>query len=287
MATLAHILNPVKVNQTHDLWIAQPITFASLLVAHSRLPIALQPRLIAITYPEDDEVVPTGFRTVHLPQKSIQTVLSNNNLPKLPLLVDILQTAYTTTDAEYIVYTNADIAVQPHFYDFVYQELAKGYDTLIINRRRIPAGNFTANDLPQLYAQRGKPHPGFDCFVFRRELIPHMVPGTVCVGIPFVEATLVHNLFALSQRPKLYDREFLTFHLGMEVFKKRNRILYWHNRRQFFDSIKPKLWAQFDIRKFPYYRYGFPMRYIKWALNPALFTLMNLKLDMRRLFTGR
>ena len=72
----------------------------------------------------------------------------------------------------------------------------------------------------------------------------------------------------------------------MEIFKKRNKVLYWHNRHEFFGRIKPALWRKFDIRKFPFYGYGFPMRYIKWGLNPALFTLMNLKLDLRRLFRG-
>ncbi len=43
---------------------------------------------------------------------------------KPPLLADILQAAYGCTQSEYIVYTNADIAVQPSFYRFIYGELA-------------------------------------------------------------------------------------------------------------------------------------------------------------------
>ena len=281
---MVHIVNPVKVNQTHDLFVAQPITFASLEKARAQAPAHFVPDLLAVTFPEDDEIVPPGFRRVHLPERSIRDLLPEADAPKLPLLADILQTAYTASDAEYLVYTNADIAVQPHFYRFVLDELAKGYDALIINRRRLPAGNFTPGDLEYLYGLKGKPHPGFDCFVFRRELVPQMTLGTVCVGIPFVETTLAHNLFALCGNPRLYDNEFLTFHLGMEIFKKRNKVLYWHNRRQFFGTVKPALWPRFDIRKFPYGRLGFINRYLKWGLNPALFTLMNLKLDLRRLF---
>lgn len=252
--------------------------------ARERAPVGFVPEVLALTFPEDDETVPAGIRIAHLPEHSIRELLPEAAAPKLPLLADILQTAYAASDAEYLVYTNADIAVQPHFYRFVLDELAKGYDALIINRRRLPAGNFTPADLDTLYALKGKPHPGFDCFVFRRELVPQMTLGTVCVGIPFVETTLAHNLFALCDHPRLYDREFLTFHLGMEIFKKRNRVLYWHNRRQFFGTVKPALWSRFDIRKFPYGRLGFINRYLKWGLNPALFTLMNLKLDLRRLF---
>lgn len=286
MAGLTHILNPVKVNPPHDLAVAQPITFASMRAAADALPPQQRPQMLALAYAEDREIVPDFFTTVPLPERSIKTVLGLQTGAKLPLLADILQTAYTASTGEYLIYTNTDIAVQPQFYRFVYQELAKGYDCLIINRRRIPYGDFTPADLPNLYPIKGKPHPGFDCFVFRRELVPQMVLGNICIGIPFVEATLAHNLWALAERPKLYDKEFLTFHLGMEIFKKRNKTLYWHNRHEFFRRIKPALWRRFDIRKFPYYAYGFPMRYIKWGLNPALFTLMNLKLDVRRLFKG-
>lgn len=286
MVTISHSINPVKAPAGHELSIAQPITFASLLHAQRNVPDGLQVELLALTYPEDDEIVPAGFYTHRLPERSIRDVLNNPTLTKLPLLKDILETAYNASNAEYIIYTNSDIAVQPHFYQFVQEQIHTGLDGFIINRRRIPAGNFTPDDLDNLYSIKGKSHPGFDCFVFKRELIPHMELGTVCIGIPFVETTLAHNLFAHCTNFHLFDEEFLTFHLGMEIFKKRDKILYWHNRHEFFQKIKPALWTQFDIRKFPYFDHGFPMRYIKWGLNPALFTLMNLKLDLRRIKIG-
>lgn len=283
MPTVCHIINPVKVNPCNDLSVAQPITFASMLAAKrhcSKNNIGF----LALTYDEDQQIVPSEFSVAKLPEYSIRNVLLDSTTAKLPLIKDILQTAYNSTKAEYIIYTNVDIAVQPNFYQFVKQKIDEGLDGFIINRRRIPFGNFTPDDLPELYKIKGKSHPGFDCFVFKRELIPQMVLGDVCIGIPFVEATLAHNLFALCDNFKLFDKEFLTFHLGMEIFKKRNKTLYWHNRRQFFNVVKPALWNKFDIRKFPFYGYGFPMRYIKWGLNPALFTLMNIKLDIKKMF---
>lgn len=284
MAKICHILNPVKVSKTHDLFIAQPITFASVFRARETLADADKPELLALTYPEDDETVPPGFRQVRLPERSIREITHNPSCAKLPLLADILHTAYEHTDAEYIIFSNVDIAVQPTFYRFVQQKISEGSDGFIINRRRIPEGHFSPADLDSLYPIKGKPHPGFDCFIFKRAYIPQMQLGTVCVGIPFVETTLAHNLFALCENFRLFDREFQTFHLGMEIFKKRDKELYWHNRRQFFNHIKPALWPRFDIRKFPYFEHGFPMRYVRWGLNPALFTLMNLKLDLRRFF---
>ena len=284
LGKLAHIINPVKVNESHDLYIAQPITFASIFAAHKNIGNQHNPELFALIFPEDEEIVPTQFKVCQLPDLSIRNIVNDAGVPKFPLLKNILLTAYHATDAEYIIYTNADIAVQPCFYEFIYKKIDDGLDGFIINRRRIPAGNFTPDHLEKLYRIKGKPHPGFDCFIFKRELIPLMELGNICIGIPFVEATLAHNLFALCKNFQLFDKEFLTFHLGMEVFKKRDKVLYWHNRHEFFQKIKPVLWNKFDIKKFPYYNDGFPMRYIKWGLNPALFTLMNLKLDWKRFF---
>lgn len=284
MGKLAHIINPVKVNESHDLYVAQPITFASILAACKY--VENSPELLALIFPEDEEIVPLQFKVQPLPNQSIRDLVYVEKTAKLPLLKDILLTAYNATDAEYVIYTNVDIAVQRNFYEFVYEKIASGLDGFIINRRRIPAGNFMPDDLEELYPIKGKPHPGFDCFVFKRELIPLMELGNICIGIPFVEATLAHNLFALCQHFQLFDKEFLTFHLGMEIFKKRDKTLYWHNRHEFFKEIKPALWNKFDIKKFPYFNHGFPMRYLKWGLNPALFTLMNLKLDLRRMIKG-
>lgn len=287
MRRLCHIINPVKVNQSHELYIAQPITFESIKRASALMPEPFKLDLLALHYREDEEIIPDFFQKCLLPEGGIRQFSEFASKPKLPLLREILLTAYMNSDADYFIYTNVDIAVQPHFYRFIQEELNKGLDSFIINRRRIPFGDLSPADLNDLYGIKGKPHPGFDCFIFPRKWIPKMTLGDICTGIPFTEATLAHNLFALSSRFHLFDKEWLTFHLGMEIFKKRDRELYWHNRNTFFKHIKPALWYSWDIRRFPYYEKGFPMRYIKWAVNPALFTLMNLKLDLRERFTRR
>lgn len=287
MKHIVHIINPVKVNQSHELFTAQPITFASMLRAAQETDVSARPDFLALHYAEDEDIIPAFFQKVQLQGCGIKQFNGFERKTKLPLLREILQTAYANSKAEYVIYTNVDIAVQPHFYRFVQEELQRGRDAFIINRRRIPFGEYTPADLDMLYTLKGKPHPGFDCFIFPRKWIPKMTLGDICTGIPFTEATLAHNLFALSSRFHLFDKELLTFHLGMEIFKKRDRELYWHNRNTFFKYIKRALWYSWDIRRFPYYEKGFPMRYLKWAANPALFTLMNLKLDLRKRFTRR
>jgi hypothetical protein len=285
MKRVDHIINPVKVNQTHELYIAQPITFVSMQRASLEMKASERPGFLALHYSEDEEIIPDFFKKGKLPEGGIRQFHPFENKAKLPLLREILQTAFVHSVAEYLIYTNADIAVQPHFYSFIHSRINQGIDAFMINRRRIPFGNFTPADLEKLYTTKGKSHPGFDCFVFPRKWIPEMILGDICIGIPFTEATLAHNLFALSKNFRLFDKEYLTFHLGMEIFKKRDKELYWHNRNEFFKKIKPALWAKWNISQFPYYERGFPMRYLKWAANPALFTLMNLKLELRERFT--
>jgi hypothetical protein len=86
------------------------------------------------------------------------------------LIKDILQRLYESSTAEYFIYTNTDIIVLPQFYETAAKIIEQGYDAFIINRRRIPKIYNSVNDLPFIYSDIGKSHPGFDCFVFKREL---------------------------------------------------------------------------------------------------------------------
>jgi hypothetical protein len=151
----------------------------------------------------------------------------------------------------------------------------------MINRRRIPYGEFGIEDLTKLYLIKGKSHPGFDCFVFKREIFPQFFLDEICIGTPFVEAALAHNLFAFSKNFKLYDQEFLTFHLGMEVMKKHDPEYYWHNRNIFFKKIKPQLWDFWHTRNFPHGNTNFFYRYWRWGTTPSLFFYMNFKIELR------
>jgi hypothetical protein len=69
---------------------------------------------------------------------------------KLPFIKDIINIAVAHSSADYVVYTNADIILQPYFYAYLHRQLTLGIDALTINRRRLPATFHDINQLPDL-----------------------------------------------------------------------------------------------------------------------------------------
>ena len=122
-------------------------------------------------YPEDHAIIPEGFIKTPDLDRSILDISQFQVPRKLPIIKDILDRLYqVAVDADYLIYTNADIALQPHFYTEVAKLIEQGYDAFIINRRTIPDHYKDISEIPQMYAEKGEPHPGQDCFVFKRSL---------------------------------------------------------------------------------------------------------------------
>lgn len=186
-------------------------------------------------------------------------------------------------DSEYCIYTNMDIVLMPYFYDSVLDLIKQGHDAIVINRRRLSGGYNSIEELPQMYADMGRSHPGFDCFVFRKELLAQFILEDICIGIPFVEVALIHNIFSFAQAPLFVPDKHLTFHIGMEVMPTRDSAYYRHNREVFFSSIYPRLKPYFTLSKFPYAALPMYKRAMKWALNPSLFTLNYIRLENKNL----
>lgn len=275
----AHVINIFTPDYNSDLFTAQPLTIESMRRAKAFAGDVIDVSLFSSHFAEDVPIVPPDFNATPLLTRAVTDVATFTSKRKLPLIADILDALYKATDAEYLIYTNNDIIVQPHFYVYVSRMIEEGYDAFIINRRRIDAGFESIKDLPLIHAAIGKKHPGFDCFVFKRDLLPKMKLGHICIGVPFIGVTLAHNLFCYARRFKLIDDMHLSSHIGMDVMGLRNAY-YWHNRRQFNTIIK-ELRPYLDIRKFPYADKSFFMRYYKWGMNPSLFVFMNLKLELK------
>lgn len=279
MIQLVHIINPVKVNKNSDLFIAQPITFGSMIAAKNHSKQKEQILQCTTQYEEDVEFIPAEFTKLSNLNKSVIDVNSLLKGRKLPLINDILQKIQEVENCDYCVFSNVDIALMPQFYDVVFYNIKKGHDAIVINRRRLNNEYSSVEELPLMYSDLGKSHPGFDCFVFKKELMNSFILDEICVGVPFLEAALVHNIFSFANNPLFIPDAHLTFHIGMDVMANNNNEYYKHNRKVFFKSIYPKLKPHFSLIKFPYGSLNFPNRMIKWALNPSLFTLNYLNLE--------
>ncbi len=282
MTSLAHIINPYRSNDSSENR-RHAITFRSIQQASKQInDTQTTLDLLSAQFPDDRAIIPDDFQTTQDLHRSVNDKQDFTSQKPYPLLRDILDRLYESSNAEYLIFTNMDIILQEDFYRQAAEYAEHGYDAFIINRRRIPDNGYTEEDLPDILQQTGKTHPGFDCFIFHRSLYPYFRLGNVCVGIPFVGVTLAHNLFCFARNFKLFDNQHLTTHLGTDVLPERDQEYYWHNRKE-FEQVLRQLWHRFDIARFPYADLPLLERYYKWFKNPSLFTVMNLKLDLRRL----
>lgn len=270
MLTIAHIINPVKVGTASDLYHAQPITFETMRQAKTFAEGVVKVELYTTQYAEDHEIIPDFFKKTPDLKRSVLEVGTFDKKRKLPLIKDILDQLYAASQADYFVYTNVDIAVMPQFYVALHAFIEQGHDAFIINRRRVSARYTKVEEIPLIISDVGYPHPGFDCFVFHRDLYLQFVIENICVGIPFIGICLAHNLFCFGKNFKLYHDQHLTIHIGMEVIKRWGDKQYvGHNKRE-FAKVKKALMPQFDLSKFPYAHLPWYKRYASWLLNPAM-----------------
>ena len=277
-------MNPFVAKGDSEFGYVQPITFESMRVAQRGAGADVKVELLAACMEGESVAVPEGFVATAPLTRTVRDLLSVP-APPLPLIADLIQRLYDSTDAEWLIYTNVDIALQPHFYAEVARYIRQGHDALIINRRRIPGHYRSVGELPLMYGEHGKKHPGFDCFVFHRDLVPQFVLDQVCIGIPFIEILFSQNLFCHAKNFLLVDKAHLTFHIGEEVFKPRFQLAWLHNRHAFWRAVGV-LWPKLDTRKFPWGRQWLPVRVIRWGLHPCIPIRLVVRLEWRRVFGG-
>ncbi|MDC7995721.1 hypothetical protein [Altibacter sp. HG106] len=224
---------------------AQPITFESMRRAKEFAKDAVAVTLLTTQYEEDKEIIPNYFEVSPNLTRSVLDVGSFSVPRKLPLLRDILERAVEhDANADYIIYTNTDIALQPQFYLFIKEKIEQGLDAFVINRRTI-ASSYSLDTLAAAYSAVGVKHPGFDCFVFKSDLFANFDLQNVCIGASKVGITLLANLIIYGSEFQLFEQEHLTFHLGEDKIwqNPKYRDYFDHNCREslkVYDSLKAK-----------------------------------------------
>tara|TARA_B110000503_G_scaffold134370_1_gene213246 strand:- start:2063 stop:2971 length:909 start_codon:yes stop_codon:yes gene_type:complete len=277
---VVHIINPVNVAKNNQLFAAQLITFESMRVAISQAKISDFEIIQCCTqYPEDVEIVPSYFHKLSNLTRSVSDINSELKVRKLPLIKDILSKTTEIEKIDFIIYTNVDIALMPFFYKAVYEYIMEGHDFIAINRRRLENKYTSVNELTKMYAELGKSHPGFDCFIFKQSLLKKLHLDGICVGVPFLEVSLLHNLLAVAEKPKIIFDKHLSFHIGMNVLGFNKDSYYQHNKSIYFNKIYPNIKSKFDLNKFPYSEKSFLNRMMSWMLNPSIFTVDYLNLE--------
>jgi hypothetical protein len=281
-----HIINPFNAGNSLTGTKVQAIT-AECMRRAAREYGENNVRLVSAQYEEDLNVVPESFVKTENLTRSLKDVSGIPGNKKLPLIGDIIAKLTQFNDSDYFIYTNTDISPQTNFYSAIATHLEKsGCDALIINRRRIEE-NLIDKPLEELYAQKGESHPGYDCFIFKKELLSKFDFGNVVVGIPGIGFIFAHNLFLHANHCKVLYHEHLTFHLGMEIVKpwsSKEEVKFQHDEiRSFLRKNKSK----FQISKFPGYHFPFFKRHNFWLMNPLFHYPLMFRLDMKNLWDGR
>ena len=60
------------------------------------------------------------------------------------------------------------------------------------------SNNLAITGVAEMYKEKGNDHPGYDCFVFKKEISQKFIFKNICLGIPRFERTFVLNLIAFS-----------------------------------------------------------------------------------------
>ena len=236
---IAHLINPFKCAEDNPsyLYYAQPITFKSMLNAQIEgSKTGLDIKLYAANYPEDDDIIPEYFSKLpHLLKSTITEFPKISGTRKLPIIQEMFNSILEHSDADYIIFTNSDIGVQKNFYikvtDYIYKD---NFESFVINRRdNIPkfknGKRLTDQDLNIIYKEKGKIHPGKDCFVIKRNILEKININSMFTGYPPWGSTLVRLLNKLT-KTYILKKEFLTFHLGCDAAwakKKKNKNPLW------------------------------------------------------------
>lgn len=240
MIEFAHIINPFPADPAGEQGVAQPITLASMADASEFPAAGVRAALFAVQTAGEPAVgLPPGFSRLPTIEETIADRKSFKVPRRLPLLRDILDRLYETGRGDLLVYTNADIGLQPYFYPALAALADRGYDAFIVNRRTISADYRSAEELPLIWAEIGTPHPGYDCFVFRREYYPDFILGEVCIGAAWVGRALLANMAARAKAFKEFRDLHLTFHIGDSQAWRSDELRDYqdHNRTEYLRIV--------------------------------------------------
>ncbi len=283
LSSIAHIVHPVVVAPSSDLVVAQPITFETMHVAGQFARGTADVRLYAVQYADEQRLpLPASFARTPDLRRCVADIAPFRKRRKLALIRDILEALYAATDAEYLVYTNVDIALQPHFYSTVARLIAHGHDALVINRRTIPAHWRELADLPLMWAEPGEPHPGWDCFVFRRDLYPRFDLGHACIGTDWIGRMMITNMAALARQFAVFGDLHATFHVGDDRAWRSDEFSDYaeHNRSQCQAVLE-----RFDRELGPFDRTTYPGRFFS-HLDPSTRSGQPVKLFANLVLVG-
>lgn len=276
---IAHVLNIFSCQEGTENRRVQEITLESIRRANRESGPGVEVQLFSAHFPEDIPAVPEYVRATANLDRSIRDLVECADKRKLPLIHDIIRRAYDATDADFLIYTNMDIAVYPGFYRFLEKSIRKGIDALAINRAQIPR-HVRGRDLlvdaaldEILGIRNRRPHHGIDCVMFRREHFPEWPLSNICIGYPPIGQYLLENAESHAKRFVWFKDCLQTFHIGVDSqenspWKKHIGNEIWIHNHEDFDAhrlFKDSAWERHGVT-----RMNWILRRARWLLRSLL-----------------
>ncbi|MDY0296437.1 MAG: hypothetical protein RB296_03880 [Acidobacteriota bacterium] len=214
MIRFVHGINLVDAPPDSELGSAQAIALETIRCARDFAAGEVKVDVVCVPDPGWSGEIPADWHLTAPLKRTVSDLHRFSRPRRLPLLTDILERIHAGIAADFMIFTNADIALLPFFYLSLARLAENGYDAMVINRRTIPDYPRVSDAIPLMAAEIGGPHPGYDCFVFEHRTFPFFRLGRVCMGSAWVGRTLLVNLLCHARRFAEFRDYHLTFHLG-------------------------------------------------------------------------
>lgn len=249
--SFCHIINPFPCPDDSEHGIASKITYESLRVAvDSAQQNGLHVEVRAVVLPGDEIAIKAPASLGGYLSRTIQDI--HPLLPKrlYPLIADILRIGADTSNSDYLIFTNMDIAVQPDFYLQLHEIIEKRFEAgtpFTVYRRNIPSHYSNLEQLPEMYRESGEIAYGYDCFVFPRSFAADLDLGNCCNGAAHFDYLLFIALDAISGfKVKRINDLPLTFHIGNDIAWSSQINYIEHNLKESLAAIQ-RMRKRFDV----------------------------------------
>ncbi|MFT4662282.1 MAG: hypothetical protein ACI8XB_002571 [Patiriisocius sp.] len=169
--------------------------------------------LLTTQYHEDREIIPGHMTILNDLKLEMSDYFNFKMHRKLPVIREIFN-RLKDQEGDYCIYSNVDISVRPDFYQFVCEKVNLGYDAFVVNRRTIPPKFKDISEYDDMCMEVGEKHPGFDCFIFKKELLDKFEMGNAGLGANWIGRVIITNLIVHAKKFEIFEDEFKTFHIG-------------------------------------------------------------------------
>lgn len=241
---LTHVINPVNAPRESGLGKAQAMAFASIARAieyTARFRPDVEIELVAATHEADRPAIPPGVAAVGVLTRSLLDATDIRPAKPLPLIGDIYRVALERGTGSHVIYSNADIGLQPFFYELA-AELLVDRPAFSITRRNIDKTLIEPGFMTRAMAAAGEAFGGVDVFVCPRADIESFDLHASVIGLPTVEYGLLAAIdAACGFRSVIHFDLHAVFHHGNDRVWKAARALGDFNDAQQFRIMRSLL----------------------------------------------